>query len=154
MGDGIWVDSDDVGSGDRNSLLGTGPFNIAVGDSQEVIIAYVVGVGNDALNSITKLKEQIPLLQNIANGFFNIEVIRATNFRLEITNTQIVGDNYNDDRIANNGETLKLKIDITNTSSTDYQNVIVKSLAGGQFIDGSESVLIPNLKTRCSHRWC
>lgn len=147
VGDGIWVDSDDFSSGDRNFVMGSGPFNIAVGDSQEIIIAYVVGIGNDALDSVTKLKEKIPLLQEIANNFFDIEVDPALDFGLEISNTQIVGDNYNDDRVANNGETLKIKIDVTNTSSQDYTNILVKPLPPGQFADGSEIKLIPNLSS-------
>jgi len=104
-----------------------------------------VGIGNDALNSITKLKEQIPLLQDITNDFFDIVVDPATDFGLEITDTQIIGDNYNDDRIANNGETLKLTISISNTSSIDYKNILVKPLVGGQFVDGTETLLLPDI---------
>lgn len=140
------MDSDDSQyCTDRSYLIGTGPFNIAVGDSQEIIIAYVVGQGNDALDSITKLKEQIPLLLNIADIFFEIETQLNQDFGFQITDTRIVGDNYNDDRIANNGETVKLEIDVSNSDSKDFKNVLIRSLTDGTFINGEKNILFPNI---------
>jgi hypothetical protein len=150
LSDTEFVDGEYWSPGDRRSLMSAGPFNIAVGDSQEIIVAYIVGMGNDALDSIIKLKEQIPLLQEIANNFFNIIVEPAIDFGLEITNIQIVGDSYNDDHIANNGETLKLKIDITNTSYIEYNNITVKSKDNGQNNYYSENVLIPIINANSS----
>ena len=42
---------------DRRMLLSTGPFSMSVGDTQEVIIAVLVGQGTDYLNSVTELKK-------------------------------------------------------------------------------------------------
>jgi len=50
-----WIDNSPE---DRRSLVNCGPFNMAVGDTQDIIISYVVSQGIDALNSITKLKQR------------------------------------------------------------------------------------------------
>jgi len=42
--------------GDRRLLLNTGPFQMALGDTQDVVIALIGGLGGDNLSSITVLK--------------------------------------------------------------------------------------------------
>ncbi|MCK6622068.1 MAG: T9SS type A sorting domain-containing protein [Calditrichaceae bacterium] len=44
--------------GDKRFLVNNGPFNVAPGDSQDIVFAYVVGRGTDALNSITVMRER------------------------------------------------------------------------------------------------
>jgi len=63
-----WIDS---GQADRRMVLNTGPFSMALGDTQEVVIALVAAMGEDYLNSITDLR-------NNAEGvltYFNGEII-------------------------------------------------------------------------------
>jgi hypothetical protein len=48
-----WVDS---GLGDRRIYLGSGPFTMAVGDTQEVVIATLAAIGTDRLSSVEALK--------------------------------------------------------------------------------------------------
>jgi len=45
-------------AGDRRMQLGTGPFDFAPGDTQEIVIAIVLAQGEDHLDSVTKLKEK------------------------------------------------------------------------------------------------
>lgn len=42
---------------DVRGLSGSGPFTLAQGDTQEVVIAYLIAKGTDRLNSIVKLRE-------------------------------------------------------------------------------------------------
>lgn len=48
-----WVDA---AAGDRRMLLSSGPFTMAPGDTQEVVVAVMVGQGDDAVSSITALR--------------------------------------------------------------------------------------------------
>ena len=50
-----WYDED---PGDRRSLISFGPFNLAPGESKEVLAAVIVGQGTDNINSITVLKSK------------------------------------------------------------------------------------------------
>ena len=45
-----------VGPGERQFAMWTGPFTMAVGDSQEVIVAFVAGLANDRLSSVERMK--------------------------------------------------------------------------------------------------
>ena len=47
-----WIDGVEQLCGDKNILLSTGPFNMAPGDTQEVVIANMVGAGKDELNGV------------------------------------------------------------------------------------------------------
>ncbi len=47
-----WID---VAAADRRLMLSAGPFNMAPGDTQEVVVAVLVGQGSSALNSISQL---------------------------------------------------------------------------------------------------
>lgn len=49
-----WLDST---PDDKRFMVNTGPFQLAAGDTQIIVVAYVVGRGSDALSSVTKLKE-------------------------------------------------------------------------------------------------
>ncbi|UCH09513.1 MAG: hypothetical protein JSU61_09805, partial [Fidelibacterota bacterium] len=63
FGDGVWVDADDHSSDDRRYLMNTGPFNLADGDSQEVVYGIVIAQGADWAASIALLKEVDALAQ-------------------------------------------------------------------------------------------
>src|SRR3990172_9623606 len=54
-------------SGDRRSLIPSGPFNLAPGDTNEFVIAVFLQKGTDNLNSVTKLKQYAAFLQNWYN---------------------------------------------------------------------------------------
>lgn len=54
-------------SGDRRSLIPSGPFNLAPSDTNEFVIAVFLQKGTDNLNSVTKLKQYAAFLQNWYN---------------------------------------------------------------------------------------
>ena len=52
-----WIENSNVFSpGDRRLIMSSGPFNMAVGDTQEVIYAEIAGVGETRLKSVKILK--------------------------------------------------------------------------------------------------
>src|SRR6267143_3564828 len=53
--------------GDRRMASGTGPFTMALGDTQEVVIALVAGLGSDRLSSVTAMKENDKSIQTAFN---------------------------------------------------------------------------------------
>lgn len=55
--DEVYVDSDVHPSGDRRFLMNSGPFTMAVGDTQEVVFAIFHAAAGDALDSYSYLKE-------------------------------------------------------------------------------------------------
>jgi hypothetical protein len=52
-----WLDSDNLPPGDRRLLVSCGPFNLAVGDTQEVIYARIVAEGGTPAEDIFALRE-------------------------------------------------------------------------------------------------
>ncbi|TDI87431.1 MAG: hypothetical protein E2O78_01150, partial [Caldithrix sp.] len=48
-----WIDAN---PGDRRILLASGPFTMALGDTQQVVVAVLAGLGSDRLSSISVLK--------------------------------------------------------------------------------------------------
>lgn len=60
-----WVDGISQSCGQRYLLLGSGPFNLAASDTQEIVFAEIVGVGSDNLTGITSLKDQAMQSQKI-----------------------------------------------------------------------------------------
>ena len=51
-----WVDGIILPPGDRRLLLTTGPFQMALGDTQDIVVAYVAGIGLDNISSITVMR--------------------------------------------------------------------------------------------------
>jgi hypothetical protein len=58
--------------GDRRQCQVTGPFTLANGDTQEVVVAHVVGLGSDRISSIAVLRWYSDLAQTAYNNLFNI----------------------------------------------------------------------------------
>jgi len=57
---------------DRRHLMSSGPFTLAPGDTQEVVIAIVIGRGTSNLNSITELKRKTKTVQVAYDNDFNL----------------------------------------------------------------------------------
>ena len=51
-----WVDGIILPPGDRRLLLTPGPFQMALGDTQDIVVAYVAGIGLDNISSITVMR--------------------------------------------------------------------------------------------------
>ena len=71
-GDGCWVDGDDHDSADRRFLMNVGPFNFPAGDSLEVVFGIIHAQANDALSSVTLLKEVDQLAQLAYDNQFSL----------------------------------------------------------------------------------
>ncbi len=55
---------------DRRMGLATGPFTMAPGDEQEVVVAVLGGSGSDYINSVVQVKETDKLAQQLYNDLF------------------------------------------------------------------------------------
>ncbi len=58
--------------GDRRILVITGPFTMAPGDTQEVVVANVAGIGADRLSSVSVLKFNDRFAQNTYDALFRV----------------------------------------------------------------------------------
>jgi hypothetical protein len=70
-----WIDEN---PGDRRILLVTGPFTMAVGDTQETVVAAMSGLGSDRLSSITVVKAVDRFAQKAFNAIFEVSRAPAT----------------------------------------------------------------------------
>jgi len=58
--------------GDRRFVLSSGPFTLAPGDTEELVIAYVGGLGSDRLSSVAVMKYNDRFAQNTYDGLFQV----------------------------------------------------------------------------------
>ena len=70
-----WIDGIDNRPGDRDIGLASGPFNMAVGDTQDVVIAEIAALGIDRLGSFKKLKFYSSLVQNSFNTGYDTSTV-------------------------------------------------------------------------------
>lgn len=66
------VDGIVISAGDRRIMLSSGPFTMALGDTQEVVIALVAGLGSSNLSSISVLRFNDAFVQEAYSGLFDI----------------------------------------------------------------------------------
>ncbi len=64
-----WLDAN---AGDRRMLLATGPFTMALGDTQETVIASISALGSDRLSSIAVLKFFDRFAQSAFDNLFQL----------------------------------------------------------------------------------
>ena len=67
-----WNDGVPLPAGDRRIVLNTGPFEMVLGDTQEVVVALVAGIGTDRLRSVAKMKFNDKSVQGAYNSFFQV----------------------------------------------------------------------------------
>lgn len=67
-----WVDGIQLPPGDRRLVMATGPFQMAKGETQDVVLALVGGMGGDNLSSITVLKYYDEYAQFAYDNDFNL----------------------------------------------------------------------------------
>lgn len=58
--------------GDRRIVLNSGPFRLAPGDTQEVVVGTVAGLGSDRKSSISVMKFNDQFVQNTFNALFQV----------------------------------------------------------------------------------
>ncbi len=69
--DGLGTDYS-LASGDRRIVLNTGPFSLAPGDTQEVVVGTVAGLGADRLSSINVMKFYDQFVQSTYDALFQV----------------------------------------------------------------------------------
>jgi hypothetical protein len=67
-----WNDGIPLPAGDRRIVLNTGPFEMALGDTQEVVVALLGAVGTSRLRSVAKLKFTDQFVQDAYNSAFQV----------------------------------------------------------------------------------
>lgn len=67
-----WIDGDPLAPGERRFLMSSGPFTMALGDTQEIIIAPIAGLGNDNLTSISSLQFIDRAIQSLYDHSFEL----------------------------------------------------------------------------------
>jgi hypothetical protein len=58
--------------GDRRIVLNTGPFTLAPGDEQEIVVGTVAGMGSDRLSSVAVMKFNDRFVQNTYDALFQV----------------------------------------------------------------------------------
>jgi len=90
-----WIDGITEPAGDRRMWLMSGPFNLNLGDTAEVVIALVGGMGDNHLSSITDLRNNT----RAATLFYNYFVEDMTAGKIEVPPpdrhpTNLIPDSY------------------------------------------------------------
>ncbi len=67
-----WIDGVVPVPGDRRQCQNSGPFTLAAGDTQEVVVAYVAAQGTDRLSSVALMKFYDQQAQLAYDNFFNV----------------------------------------------------------------------------------
>ncbi len=67
--DGLGYDYS-LGPGDRRIVLASGPFNLNPGDTQDVVVGTVGGIGSDRLSSVAMMKFNDTFVQNTFDALF------------------------------------------------------------------------------------
>jgi len=67
-----WIDGLIHPPGDRRAGLATGPFNMAPGEMQEVVIATIAAIGTNHINSVSLLRTYHTVAQDQYDNFFGI----------------------------------------------------------------------------------
>ncbi|MCU7519760.1 MAG: CHRD domain-containing protein [Ignavibacteria bacterium] len=67
-----WIDGQIIGPDDRRIGLASGPFTMAAGDTQEIVVAEMAAEGSDNLQSVKLLKNYDIKAQDAYNSFFKI----------------------------------------------------------------------------------
>ncbi len=62
----------DAHGSDRSFMITTGPFQMALGDTQEVVVGLVGGSGSSRLSSISVLKHNVGLAKMVSEGNFEV----------------------------------------------------------------------------------
>ncbi|RMD94367.1 MAG: hypothetical protein D6814_14640, partial [Calditrichaeota bacterium] len=79
--------------GDRRLLVITGPFELAAGDTQEVVVAFVAGLGSDRLSSVSVMKFNDRFAQNTYDALFQVpQAPAAPDVKVTELNGEIILD--------------------------------------------------------------
>ncbi len=124
--DGIWVDGTIFYPADRRMALCSGPFTMAPGDTQEVVVAAIAAQGQDRLLSVSQLKASAKIIQQIFDsGFRDIPPAVTTGVEASGSNASI--------RIEADG--ARIGVESMTASLKKYDGTIIA--ASSLYDDGS-----------------
>ncbi len=71
---------------DRRFVMSSGPFNLAAGDTQEVVYAIIMARGTDYLNSVTELKRKAQVVQDFYDSHMptNVNAVKIFPIKFEL----------------------------------------------------------------------
>ncbi len=58
--------------GDKRLLLGSGPFNLMPGDTQEIVVCFLIGQGTSNINSVDVLRKMADTVRAVFNSNFTV----------------------------------------------------------------------------------
>jgi len=133
-----WVDGAGTPSsfvtGDRRLLVITGPFSLAPGDTQEVYVGFVVGIGADRLSSVAVMKFNDQFVQNTFDALFQVPRAPATpNVKVAELDGEIILDWANDQVRVSDIET---KVNNPGAYKFEGYNVYQMPSRGAQLSEG------------------
>ena len=70
-----WLDGAYTSCGERQMMLSSGPFTLAPGDTQEMVIATLVGRGTDRLSSISDFRHSADVIRSLYVHFMNATLL-------------------------------------------------------------------------------
>jgi hypothetical protein len=140
--DGGYTNSSGYGYGPRDNrmLMSSGPFNLSIGDTQEVVIGIIVGQGTDRLSSINVMKNNTLLAKKVYNEKFGSITI-AVNEPKEIPTTYNLSQNYPNP--FNPTTTIQYSIpkdEYVKLTVYDITGRIVKELVNGHKVAGKYNI--------------
>lgn len=113
-----WLDSSPA---DRWFMMSSGPFNLAPGDSQEVVVATIIARGSSHLNSVTQLKRVAGYLQSYYNsGLY--KVLRSYSLEMIPPNIKELGMFQNYPNPFNSQITIRYRLPIARTVRLEIFN--------------------------------
>jgi len=101
-----WIDSN---PGDRRLLLASGPFDMAVGDTQEVVVALLAALGSDRISSVQVLKFVDTFAQTAFDSLFVLDnppetpVVRAA----EVENKIVLNWGFNFNAVSSTEDVVQ-----------------------------------------------
>jgi hypothetical protein len=88
-----WVDGRQYPAGDRRIVLASGPFHMALGDTQEIVVALVGGLGADHYDSMTKMRANDDAAQDVYGLSFNVpDTVPEPDLRIVELNQSLILD--------------------------------------------------------------
>jgi len=116
-----WVDGIWVPPGDRRCWMGVGPVTMAVGDTQDIILAQTVALGYNNLSSVYDLRKIVDASKSLYQHNFVLPETADTvtvQPELKIVSTNLIKENLTPDGILNNGEKAIYRVTLRNKGNT------------------------------------
>ena len=136
----------DAGQSDRRILLTSGPFQMALGDTNEVVIAVMAAIGSDRLSSVAVLKFVDRFAQEAFDNLFELPVSVAES---NVPESFTLSQNYPNP--FNPSTTISFAVPTAGEVTLSIYNIrsqLVRTLVSGSFTAGRHQVVWNGLDAR------